>query len=325
MGGICFSVLDLLELDLKEHDSLKLKCLAGRDGLNRKISTPDINRPGLALSGFFEDFAHERIQLFGRGECAYLKSCRKPDTGLEHLEKMFKKKPPCCIFSHNLMPEKDFLDIACKYGCPVLQSQLNSSDFTLRILRVLSNIFAAKDSVHGVLVDVFGTGILITGDSGVGKSEAALELVERGHRLIADDLVEISCLNGNTLIGKGHKNTAGHHMEIRGLGVIDIRQLYGIGAVREAAQIQMVAKLEEWNPERVYDSLGDTVLTATILNVRIPLLEIPVKSGRNIPIIIETAAKNERLKSMGYFSARDLNWIESSIQTGGYYNDGDTY
>lgn len=325
MDFINFSVLDLLSMDLKEHDSLKLTCIAGRNGLNRKISIPDINRPGLALSGFFEDFAYKRVQLFGRGEWSYLKACRSEEEKLLYLERMFAKEIPCCVFSYGLMPTEEFLEIAGRHGCPVLQSELSSSDFTLRLLRVLSDIFAAKDNVHGVLVDVFGMGILITGDSGVGKSEAALELVERGHRLIADDLVEISCLNGNTLIGKGKKNITGHHMEIRGLGIINVMQLYGIGAVREAAQIQMVARLEEWNSAKVYDRLGDTVITAEILNVKVPLLEIPVKSGRNIPIIIETAAKNERLKNMGYFSPRDLNWVESNPQHCEYYTENNTY
>ena len=329
MANISFSVLNLLELDLKKHDSLELTCVSGRMGLSNKIMEPNINRPGLALSGFFDSFANERVQLFGRGEYAYLATLiEKKD--LSTIEKMFSFKSPCCIFSYNLEPPEEFLQITEKYNCPILKSTLSSNELALRLLRILSNTFAPKISLHGVLVEVFGLGILIMGSSGVGKSETALELIERGHRLVADDVVEISCINGNTLVGRGANKIIGHHMEIRGLGIINIRQLYGIGAIREVKQIQLVAKLEEWDAEKVYDRLGTEELTTEILDVRIPMLEIPVKPGRNVPIILETAAKNERLKSMGYFSAREfsrnvLRWIETDSARTPYYTDDDTY
>ncbi len=329
MANISFSVLDLLDLDLKKHDSLELTCVSGQTGLSNKIILPDINRPGLALSGFFDSFANERVQLFGRGEYAYLQTLIEKQN-LSTLDDMFSKKIPCCIFSHGLIPPKELLHFTDKYNCPVLQSALSSSELALRLLRVLSNTFAPKISLHGVLVEVFGLGILIMGNSGVGKSETALELIERGHRLVADDVVEISCINGNTLIGRGANQVIGHHMEIRGLGIINIRQLYGIGAIREAKQIQLVAKLEEWDSEKVYDRLGTEDQTMDILDVKIPMLEIPVKPGRNVPIILETAAKNERLKSMGYFSAKEfgrnvLRWIETGSARSPYYTDDDTY
>lgn len=329
MTRTSFSVLDLLDLDLKKHDSLELTCISGKSGLSNKISLPDINRPGLALSGFFDSFANDRIQLFGQGEFAYLKTVFEKNN-LENIETMFSKKIPCAIFSHGLTPPDEFLKITDKYNCPVLKTTLVSSEFALRLLRILSNVFAPKIALHGVFVEVFGVGILIMGNSGVGKSETALELVERGHRLVADDVVEISCINGNTLVGRGANQMIGHHMEIRGLGIINIRQLYGIGAIREVKQVQLVAKLEEWDSEKVYDRLGTEEKTMDILDVKIPMLEIPVKPGRNVPIILEVAAKNERLKSMGYFSAKEfgrnvLRWIEMSSTRSPYYTDDDTY
>ncbi len=329
MADINFSVLDLLDLDLKKNDSLELSCISGQKGLSNKITLPDVNRPGLTLLGFFDSFASKRVQLFGRGEHAYICNIAE-QKDLANIDKMFSYKIPCCIFSNNLTPPQEFLDLIEKYNCPILKSGLSSSELTLRLLRVLSNIFAPKVSMHGVLIEVFGLGILITGNSGVGKSETALELVERGHRLVADDVVEISCLNGNTLIGRGANKIIGHHMEIRGLGIINIRQLYGIGAIREVKQIQLVAKLEEWDSEKVYDRLGTNEQTIEILDVKIPILEIPVKPGRNVPIILETAAKNERLKMMGYFSAREfgknvLKWIETDSSHAPYYTDDDSY
>ena len=324
-----FSVLDLLGLDLKEHDSLDLRCICGRRGLTRDITIPDLNRPGLALSGFFDSFAYQRVQLFGRGEVAYLNKILS-EGRIETIRQMFTYDLPCCIFTHNLEPVRSFIEVAEDAGCPVLQTGLDSSEFSSRLLRILSNIFAPKVSIHGVLVEVYGLGILILGDSGVGKSETALELIERGHRLVADDVVEISCVNGNSLIGQGANKIIGHHMEIRGLGIINITQLYGVGSIRERKEVQIVAKLEEWDANKVYDRLGTEEMTMEILGVQVPMLEIPVKPGRNIPIILETAAMNERLKSMGYFSAKEFNqnvlkWIETDAARAPYYGVDDSY
>lgn len=177
-------------------------------------------------------------------------------------------------------------------------------------------------------MEVFGLGILLLGDSGVGKSETALELIERGHRLVADDVVEIRCLNGNNLQGCGANKLIGHHMEIRGLGIINITQLYGVGSVLDQNEVQLIVKLEEWDANKVYDRLGTEEKSMDILGVSVPMLEIPVKPGRNIPIIIETAAMNERLKSMGYFSAKEFNknvlrWIETDNAKSAYYGKED--
>jgi HPr kinase/phosphorylase len=324
-----FTVLDLLDLDLKGHNSLNLRCISGRKGLVRGITIPDLNRPGLALSGFYESFAYQRVQVFGRGEVAYLTKLLQEDN-LETVRKLFEYQIPCCVFTHNLEPSQIFTEIAEAAGCPVLQTDLESTEFSSRLLRIFSDIFAPRQSMHGVLVEVYGIGIIIIGDSGVGKSETALELIERGHRLVADDIVEIRCVNGNTLLGKGANKIISHHMEIRGLGIINIQQLYGVGAIREQKEVQLVVKLEEWDANKVYDRLGTKQNTVDLLGVKVPALEIPVKPGRNIPIILETAAMNERLKSMGYYSARDFNqnvlkWIESSEAQAAYYGSEDIY
>ncbi|MDR1625644.1 MAG: HPr(Ser) kinase/phosphatase [Spirochaetia bacterium] len=310
-----FTVLDLLNLDLKEHDALDLRCIAGRPGLVRPIEIPDVNRPGLALSGFFDNFAFQRIQLFGRGEYAYLEKLFA-EHSFASVERFFQNEMPCVIFSHSLLPREEFIKICTASGCPLLQTSLTTTDFSARIMRALSNVFAPKETIHGVLVEVFGVGVLITGDSGVGKSEAALELITHGHRLIADDRVEIRCVSGNILLGSGANRVIGHHMEIRGQGIINITHLHGVSAIRDKMEIQLVVHLENWDTSKNYDRLGDLDVTTEILGVKIPFLKIPVKPGRNIPILIETAAKNERLKEMGYFSAKEFNqnvlkWLES--------------
>lgn len=309
-----FTVLDLLQLDLKEHDALNLKCMAGRTGLVREITLPEINRPGLALCGFFENFAFPRIQVFGRGENAYLKKLEnegKTDT----IERILSYDIPCCIFTTNINPTQAFFRIAEKAKCPILQTDLPTSEFSTRVMRVLTNIFAPNQTVHGVFVEVFGVGILIKGESGVGKSEIALELIERGHRLVADDAINIRCVSGNYLIGKGASVVISHHMEIRGLGIINITHLFGVGAIRDEKKLELVVQLEEWDSKKVYDRIGSEE-SVDILGIKVPFVIIPVKPGRNIPIIIETAAMNERLKRMGYDSAKEfssnvMNWLET--------------
>lgn len=317
-----FTVLDLLDLDLKEHDALNLQCIGGRPGLTREIRVPDINRPGLALNGFFDAFGNDRIQLFGRGETAFLR--RLEETGkTDVLVHFFRHKMPCVLFTHGLGPTPTFYEMAEATQCPVLQTDLRSSELSSRLMRALSNVFASVETIHGVLVEVFGIGVLILGDSGVGKSETALELVERGHRLVADDAVEIRCIAGNILHGQGANRALGHHMEIRGLGIINVTHLFGVGAIRESKQAQLIVQLEYWDSEKEYDRIGAEERYREILGVKVPELEIPVKPGRNIPIIIETAARNERLKKMGYYSAREFNqsvlkWLETENARSSY-------
>ncbi len=324
-----FTVLDLLDLDLKEQNDLNLVCIGGRPGLENEISVPDINRPGLALSGFFDSFGGERLQLFGRGEYAYLQKL-EAENDWSTIEEFFTHAVPCCIFSHSLQPNERFIEIASEAGCPVLQSNLNSSEFAIRLFRALGNIFAPTRTIHGVLVEVFGIGVLITGDSGVGKSETALELIERGHRLITDESVELKCVSGSIVQGSSANSVAGHHMEIRGLGIINISHLFGVGAIRDKKQVQLIVDLEEWDATKVYDRLGTGDNVTEILGVKIPTVTVPVKPGRNIPILIETAAMNERLKKMGYFSAREFNqnilkWLESENARSLYFQQKDIF
>jgi HPr kinase/phosphorylase len=318
------TILDLLQLEFKEHDDLRLKCIAGRPGLIREITLPEIDRPGLALSGFFENFAYKRIQVFGRGENSYLQKLEQEERN-ETIQKILEHDIPCCIFTQGMKPTKVFHDMAEKSKCPVLLTDLPSSEFTARIMRVLSNIFAPNETVHGVLVEVFGVGILIRGDSGVGKSEIALELIERGHRLVADDAVKIRCVSGNFLMGNGASIVISHHMEIRGLGIINITKLFGVGAIRDEKRVEFVVQLEEWDSKKVYDRIGTEEKTE-ILGIKVPYIVIPVKPGRNIPIIIETAAMNERLKRMGYDSAKEfssnvMNWLETKSARAYFLDD----
>ena len=324
-----FTVMDLVDLDFKDHNALELRCIGGRKGLTREITIPDLNRPGLALSGFFDSFAHNRLQVYGRGEVAYLKKLE--DSGnIETIREMFKYSIPCCIFTHNLVPGENFFREAEGSQCPILQTSLPTAEFTSRIMRVLSDLFAPSQSLHGVLVEVYGLGVLIIGDSGVGKSETALELIKKGHRLVADDVVEIRCFAGNILLGSGANRIIGHHMEIRGLGIINITHLFGVGAIRDKKQINLVVNLAVWDSQKKYDRIGidddKEENYMSILGVNVPKLEIPVQPGRNVPIVIETAAMNERLKKMGYHSAREFNknilkWIESDSARTVYFKE----
>jgi HPr kinase/phosphorylase len=324
---IRFSVLDLIDLDLKEHNSLDLRCVAGRRGLSREIYVPEINRPGLALSGFFDIFAGNRIQVFGRGEAAFIqKKTTEELTGA--IRRLFSYEIPCCVFGCDLEPEPLFLNEAEKAGCPILITSLDTTELVIRLLRILTTIFAPKMNVHGVFMEVYGIGVLIMGESGVGKSETALELIKSGHRLVADDTVEIHCINGNVLLGTGTNKIIGHHMEIRGLGVINVTHLFGVGAIRNRKEIELIVVLEEWNAEKNYDRIGIEEAFMNILGVNIHRLDIPVKPGRNIGIVIETAAMNERLKNMGYNAGKEFNrnilkWIESETAKSVYFGQND--
>jgi len=327
MEDVPFTVLDLIDIDLKEQNALNLHCIGGRKGLGREINIPDLNRPMGAIMGFFEDFAPQRIQLFGRGEVSYLRRL-EAEGDFQTIRELFGYPVPCCIFTHGLQPHKEFIEIAEASQCPVLQTDLETTVFSARLMRILSEIFAPRRSIHAVLVEVFGLGVLITGDSGVGKSETALELIHMGHRLVADDAVVLHCVNGNILMGSGANKIIGHHMEIRGLGIINITHMFGVRAIRDQKEIQLVVILETWDSSKSYDRLGTEEHFMEYLGVRVPKLEIPVKPGRNIPIIIETAAMNERLKSMGYNAAKEFNknilkWIESDSARTVFFGHGD--
>ncbi len=297
------TVKEIIEIGKRDYN-LVLKLKAGREGISNKVSSSLINRPGITLSGYFKDFAYDRIQIFGKGESGYLKECTyKKINGI--LKKFFSYRIPCCIFSYNRTPDRQFCELAEEYKVPVMVSRLSTANLIELLSNLLLEHLSPKKTFHGVLIEVLGIGVLILGKSGVGKSEAALELISKGHRLIADDVILVRKVGASILLGSG-VSFVQHYMEIRGLGIIDVKSLFGAGSVRESKRIDMVVMLEEWNPKKEYDRLGIEEKYYEILGVKVPLLTIPVKPGRNIPIIIETAAKNERLQKMGLKAPSEL-------------------
>lgn len=306
------TVLDLLQLELQGHEALGLTCVGARCGLTAALHGPELNRPGLALGGFFDSFAFQRVQVFGRGESAYLRKLAA-EGATDSLQRMIAYDIPCSVFTHGIEPTGDFLRLSEEAGRAVLQTPLSTAEFTSRVVHVLALMFAPSVQVHGVMLEVFGMGVLIRGPSGVGKSEAALALVERGHRLVADDLVDVRLVD-NVLHGSGTRG-ASHHMEIRGLGIINISYLFGVGAILESKNIQLVVRLEDWDSSADYDRIGLDERTAEFFGVGVREVLIPVRPGRPIWILIETAAMNERLKHMGYdaaeFNRNGSRWLRS--------------
>ena len=320
-----FTVLDLLDLDLKEKNHLKLECVAGRAGLSREISEPKLFRPGLALTGYFNEFDDSAIQILGRNEQSYI-SLLESRNDYSSLDKLFTMDLPCIVFLSGGQPSEHITELAEKTATAILTTPLESAEFSRMLYAMLSDVFAETITIHGVLVEVYGIGILITGDSGVGKSETALELIEHGHRIISDDTVKLKSISGSFLIGSGENKLLAHHMEIRGLGIINLTNLFGVGAIRDTKQVQLEVQLENWDSAKDYDRLGDQ-LTATYLGISIPKIIIPVRPGRNVPLLIETAARNERMKILGYHSAKEfdrnvLQWLESEEARKLYFNQG---
>ncbi len=283
---------------------LNLTVLSGSTRETWDLSTPEINRPGLELIGFFEHFAHERPQVMGNVEISYLESLT-PEERSVRLEKYFSYSIPVVIVCRGLMPHQELLDIARRHDVPILQSQDSTTAFIVDAILYLNKALAPRTTRHAVLVDVYGTGILITGESGVGKSESALELIKRGHQLVADDTVDIMKVSKERLTGEAPE-TVRHFMEIRGIGIIDIRAMYGVGSVLLNKRIDMEIHLENWKEKKEYDRLGLSEEYTEIMGVRIPYLVIPVRPGRNLAIIIEVAARNFSLKKMGYSAAKEL-------------------
>jgi len=283
---------------------LQLRLLAGKGGLEKEIKTWDLNRPGLTLAGFYNFFAFERIQICGLGESAFLEQM-DARTMAETCEKFFFYDILCCIFTHNKLPADIFLEYADKKNVPVFVSPRDTTKFTSLLMHFLEEMFSPRLTLHGTLVDVFGIGVLLIGNSGVGKSECALELVERGHRLVGDDMVEIIKVDDSQLVGIGSPILK-HHMEIRGIGIINVRDIFGIRSVRNRKIIELVVLLEEWDSAKIYDRLGLEEKKHSILDTELPFITVPVRPGRNIPIIIEAAALNQRLKKLGVYSAQEL-------------------
>ena len=299
------TVEKFLSLNEEKNNFLKVRLITDSIGMNNEIISYEVNRPGMALFGYFKDFAFERIQIFGKGEGNYVLTLAE-ENRLDIFEELFKYKMPLCIFTYNLNPPESFIKIAEKNNVCVIISELKTMDMIRNIENLIEEELIESHTVHGGLVEVFGVGVLILGKSGVGKSEATLELISKGHRLISDDTVEFKKLNDGRIIGRKNEFIK-YNMEVRGIGVVDISRLSGMSAIRDKKRLDLVIELENWNDDEQYDRMGLEEKTYNILNTEIPYIKIPVRSGRNICILIETAAKNFRLKEMGYNSAKELN------------------
>jgi HPr kinase/phosphorylase len=269
-----------------------------------RILNNDINRPGLQLAGFYEYYDSTRIQIAGKGEFAYL-SRYNAEERLGVFNELFATKPPAFIIAREIDPYPEILSAAANHGVVVMMSKESTSTFMAKLIAYLNIRFAPRITRHGVLIEVYGEGMLILGESGVGKSETAIELVKRGHRIVADDAVEIRRTSNITLVGSSPDNIR-HFLELRGIGIINARQLFGIGAVKTSEKIDLVVEMELWNPEKVYDRMGMDNFYMSILGVKVPHLTIPVKPGRNLAVILEVAAMNNRQKKMGYNAAQEL-------------------
>ena len=269
------------------------------------ITRPEINRPGLPLAGFFDYFDAERIHIIGRVEAIYLAKC-SPEERRSKLRAFMEKKPICIITARNIGPYPEMIEFAEEFEIPLLKTAVSTNSFISMVIASLKVHLAPTITRHGVLVEVYGEGILITGDSGIGKSEAAIELIKRGHRLIADDAVEISKVSEKTLVGRAPEIIR-YYMELRGIGIIDIRRIFGAGAVKATEKIELVINFEPWIEGKIYDRLGIETEYVDILGIKVPSINLPVRPGRNLAVIMEIAAMNSRLKKMGYNTAEEFN------------------
>ena len=269
-----------------------------------KITQPDINRPALQIAGYFEHFDATRLQIIGFVEYTYMESLTVKKKK-EVYEKLLSCEIPAVVFCRELVPDEIFKQTAIAHGVPLLMTAKSTSDFMAEIIRWLNVKLAPCITVHGVLVDVYGEGVLITGESGIGKSEAALELIKRGHRLVTDDVVEIRKVSDDTLIGSAPDVTK-HFIELRGIGIVDVKTLFGVSSVKDTQSIDLVIKLEEWNKDKEYDRLGLEEEYTEYLGNKVVCHNIPIRPGRNLAIICESAAVNYRQKKMGYNAVQEL-------------------
>ncbi len=270
-----------------------------------QISSPEVNRPGLALSGFYEFFEQERIQLIGKAETSYLQSLGA-STKRVMLQKFVDASPAAIIYTTGLPVDEVIIERATMRGVPVFRAEVKTSQLLASLISYLNNALAPRITRHGGLVEVYGEGMLLLGDSGVGKSETTIELIKRGHRLIADDAVEIKRVSDKTLVGSAPELIR-HYVELRGIGIVDVRRLFGMGAVKETERIDLVIQLESWVEGKMYDRLGMDEEKINILGIEVPCITVPVRPGRNLAIILEVAAMNYRQKRMGYNTAEEFN------------------
>ncbi|MBE6709387.1 MAG: HPr(Ser) kinase/phosphatase [Ruminococcaceae bacterium] len=270
-----------------------------------QLTRMDVTRPGLQLAGFFDHFEPKRMQIIGTAEFMYLKKMEAPRRR-EALTDFFSKHPAAVVFSHKNRPDEEILEIAEYFEVPVLATESSTSPFMAALIAYLSVALAPMITRHGVLVEVYGEGMLILGDSGVGKSETAIELIKRGHRLIADDAVEIRRVSAKTLVGQAPEMIR-HYIELRGIGIIDVRRIFGMGAVKMSEKIDIIINLEPWEQGKMYNRMGLDEEYMDIMGIKVPSTTIPVKPGRNLAIILEIAAMNNRQKKMGINAAKEFN------------------
>lgn len=289
------------------QDALKLECLVSSPNNTWDFRTPDLNRPGMQFCGFYEYFAFERPQVIGKVEMSYLEK-QSPQDRSRILEKYFSYNIPCLIICRNMTPPAELIDLARQHGIFVFRSPAVTSKFTVAAIHYLNRCLAPHVRKHGVLLDVYGVGVLLTGKSGVGKSEAALELIKRGHQLVADDVVDICRIAEDRLIGTCPDNIR-HLMEIRGIGVIDIQAMFGIGAVSFSKSIDLIMELAVTEDDALLDRIGLEDHTVDILGVSVPYQSIPIKPGRNLAILAEVAARNHSLKRAGFNAAKELSTL----------------
>ena len=276
------------------------------------LSHPDVNRPALQLTGFFDHFDRERVQIIGYVEQAYINTLPR-EVRVERYDKLLSSEIPCVVYSRGQEPDEDMQDLCLHYQVPLMVSDKSTSDLMAEVIRWLKVKLAPCISIHGVLVDVFGEGVLIMGESGIGKSEAALELIKRGHRLVSDDVVEIRKVSDATLVGSAPDITK-HFIELRGIGIIDVKSLYGVESVKDTQNINLVIKLEEWDKDKEYDRLGLEDQYTEFLGNKVVCHTIPIRPGRNLAIIVESATVNYRQKKMGYNAAQELyNRVQANI------------
>ncbi|MDE6232764.1 MAG: HPr(Ser) kinase/phosphatase [Lachnospiraceae bacterium] len=279
---------------------------------NIRVTQTDINRPALQLAGFFEHFPSDRVQVIGFVEYTYLERLEVVKKKAVY-EQIMKSEIPCLIYCRDLRPDSELLEIAQKHGVPVLVTTNTTSSFMAEIIRWLNVELAPCISIHGVLVDVYGEGVLIMGESGIGKSEAALELIKRGHRLVSDDVVEIHKVSDAALVGTAPDVTR-HFIELRGIGIVDVKTLFGVQSVKETGNIDMVIKLEDWSRDKEYDRLGLEEQYTEFLGNKVVCHSIPIRPGRNLAVIVESAAVNHRQKKMGYNAAQELyNRVQANL------------
>jgi HPr kinase/phosphorylase len=293
---------DLLE---QKREALELELLAGEAGLERPLPGPDVSNPGLALSGFEDRFVADRIQVLGETEIAFLDSLPAKECG-RCVESILSAGVPCLVVTKGLDPPQAAVNAAQARDVPLLRTTLKTGDFYRRIKPYLEEAYAPSTAIHGSLADVYGVGLLFVGPSGIGKSECVLDLVERGHRMVADDVVLVHRRGHDVLIGRGHE-VQQHHMEIRGIGIIDVQALFGIRATRQQKRIEVVVHLEEWRDAEHYDRTGLETETTEILDVRLPRVVVPLNPGKNITVIAEVVAMNHLLRYSGVDSAAAFN------------------